>query len=135
MASAMMAVAPSRDRVRCSSGCAYPRKLGSSMSGPPIGLTMCMPRARGNTYQGVRKSSAGVEAPTPTLRVTASACTPSGTATARAYQTQLTRHRISRAPMSRSPDHPSATPATTSAAMSAPGAKKLPHGMAPQAST
>ena len=110
MASAMIAVAPSRDRVRCSSGCAYPRKLGSSISGPPIGLTMCMPRASGNAYQGLRKSRAGAEAPAPTLRPTASACTPSGTATASAYQTQLTRHRISRAPMSRRPDHPSVTP-------------------------
>ena len=60
--------------------------------------------------------------------------TSSGTAMAIAYQTQLTRQRISREPRRIRPRLPSVNATTTTAAISAPGAKKLFHGMAPQVS-
>ncbi len=58
--------------------------------------------------------------------------TASGTASAIAYQIQLTRQRINRDPMARSPATPSVKKTTTSAATRTPGAKKLFQGMAPQ---
>jgi hypothetical protein len=58
--------------------------------------------------------------------------TASGTASASAYQIQLTRHRISRDPMARSPATPSVSATTISAATRTPGAKKLCQGIAPQ---
>ena len=58
--------------------------------------------------------------------------TASGTATASAYQTQLTRQRISRDPIAFSPGRPSVRDTTISAAIRTPGAKKLCQGMAAQ---
>ena len=60
--------------------------------------------------------------------------TDSGTARASAYQIQLTRQRISRAPMALSPATPSVSDTTISAATRTPGAKKLFQGIAPQLS-
>jgi hypothetical protein len=60
------------------------------------------------------------------------ALTSNGTPRASAYQIQLTRHRISRRPISLSPATPSATDATISAAISAPMVKKVPQGSGAQ---
>src|SRR4029079_6489821 len=64
---AMIAVAASRDRVSWSLGSANPRKLGSSIRGPPNGLTICRASANGRPYHGVNKLSDGGEAPSATL--------------------------------------------------------------------
>ncbi len=130
---AMIAVAASRDRSFCSSGWANPRKLGSSINAPPNGLTMCRPMASGRPYHGVSRLSDGAEAPSATLSETEAKWTNRGTPMASAYQTQLTRQRISREPTTSRPRGPSVIRTTTMAAISAPGAKKLFHGMAPQA--
>jgi hypothetical protein len=95
---AMIAVAASRDRPVWSSGWANPRKLGSSISGPPRGLMICMPIATGRPYQGVSMVRDGAEAPRATLIEVDAKWTNSGTPMASAYQTQLTRQRMSREP-------------------------------------
>ena len=58
--------------------------------------------------------------------------TASGTPSASAYQIQLTRQRIRRNPMARSPATPSVSDTTISAATKTPGAKKLCQKMAVQ---
>ena len=131
----MIAVAASRDRPVWSSSWAKPRKLGSSISGPPKGLIMCMAMASGRPYHGVSTASDGIGAPSATLSEVDAKWTKSGTPTASAYQTQLTRQRTSRAPTWSRPRGPSVISTTMIAAISAPGAKKLFHGMAPQAKT
>lgn len=96
---------------------------------------MCVPIASGSPYQGSSRLRAGAVAPKARFARTAAAWTKRGTATASAYHTQFTRQRISRAPTVRSPGTPSVTATTSTAASRAPGAKKLFHGMAPQART
>ena len=93
----------------------------------------CRAIAIGRLYQGDSSPSEGGGAPSPTLMATEARCTNSGTPMASAYQTQLTRQRISRAPSAFSPLRPSVSVTTISAASSTPGAKKLFHGIAPHA--
>lgn len=83
---------------------------------------MFMPMARATPYQGLNWVVDGPEAPVARFSPIVAALTASGTASARAYQIQPTRHLIRRAPMSRRPATPSRMNATMRAAMSAPGA-------------
>jgi hypothetical protein len=106
----------------CRIGRAYPRKLGSSLSGPLSGLTTVIAMASGTPSQASSTPS-GTGAPVTTVRPIVAALTASGTASARAYQIQLTRQRISRTPICLSPAAPSATYATISAAIRAPVVK------------
>lgn len=88
--------------------------------------------ARGRPYHGVSSVRDGAEAPSATLIEMDAKWTNSGTPMASAYQTQLTRQRISREPSFSRPRGPSVSRTTTTAAISAPGVKKLFHGIAPQ---
>jgi hypothetical protein len=133
ISTARIAAVTSGVRRSCRAGTAKPRKLGSSPNGPPVGLTMFRPMASTTPYHGLSGAVDGACAPAARLSPMAAACIVSGTASASAYQIQPTRQRIRRAPMSRRPARPSRMNATTRAAMSAPGAKKLSHGMAPHA--
>ena len=90
--------------------------------------------AIGRLYQTLSSTMSGVGAPNPEFNAMAANVTDSGTARASAYQTQLTRQRISRAPMAFRPATPSVTDTTISAATRTPGAKKLFQGTAPQLS-
>ena len=116
------------------SGWAQPRKLDSSGSWAWVGLTMLIAIAIGRLYQTLNSTMSGAGAPKPVFSAMAAKVTDSGTARASAYQTQLTRQRISRAPMARSPARPSVRDTTMSAATRTPGAKKLFQGIAPQLS-
>jgi hypothetical protein len=74
----------------------------------------------------------GTGAPKVLFRPIEANVTANGTASASAYQIQLTRQRISRDPIARSPATPSVSDTTISAATSTPGAKKLCQKMAVQ---
>ncbi len=131
---AIRAVAASGVRVDCSLGWAQPRKLASSGSWALRGFTMLMAIAIGRLYQTLNSAMSGTGAPRALFRAMEANMTDRGTARASAYQTQLTRHRINRDPMDRSPARPSVRPTTTTAATRTPGAKKLCQGMAAQLS-
>ena len=83
-------------------------------------------------YQTLNSPITGTGAPRAVFSPIEANLTPNGTARATTYQIQLTRHRISRAPMAFSPASPSVRATTVSAAIRTPGAKKLCQGMAPQ---
>ena len=93
---------------------------------------MCRAIARGRPYHGVSSVSDGADAPSAALIEIEVKWTNRGTPMASAYQTQLTRQRISRAPSFSRPRGPSVSRTTTTAAIRAPGVQKLFHGMAPQ---
>src|SRR5829696_1174640 len=93
---------------------------------------MLMAIAIGRLYQTVNSAISGMGAPKAVFRPIDTNETASGTASAIAYQIQLTRQRINRDPIARSPATPSVKNTTISAATRTPGAKKLCHGMAPQ---
>ena len=88
--------------------------------------------AIGIAYQIPNSAISGAGAPSALLRPIDVSFTPSGTAIASAYQTQLTRQRINRNPMAFNPARPSVTDTTISAAIKTPGAKKLCQKMAVQ---
>src|SRR5215207_1940091 len=77
---------------------------------------MFMAIAKGRPYQTLNSVISGTGAPTTVFRPIEVNVTPGGTASASAYQTQLTRQRVSRAPMARSPATPSRRNTTISAA-------------------
>src|SRR5829696_5950507 len=129
---AISTVAARGVRVVCNVGCAHPRKLASSGSWALRGLTMFMAIAIGRLYQTVNSAISGMGAPKAVFRPIDTNETASGTASAIAYQIQLTRQRINRDPIARSTATPSVKNTTISAATRTPGAKKLCHGMAPQ---
>src|SRR5215207_10961227 len=93
---------------------------------------MFMAMAIGTLYQTLNSAMYGTGAPKAVFSPIAANCTDSGTANAIAYQIQLTRQRINRDPMARSPATPSVRDTTISAATRTPGAKKLCQGMAAQ---
>ena len=88
--------------------------------------------AIGRPYQTLNSAMSGTGAPKAVFRPIEANVTASGTPTASAYQTQLTRRWISRDPIALSPATPSVNDTTASAATSTPGAKKLCQGMATQ---
>ena len=132
---AISTVAASGVRVVCSFGWAQPRKLASSGNCALRGLTMLIAIAIGRPYQTANSAMSGTGAPSALLRPIDTNLTASGTTTARAYQIQLTRQRISRDPMAFSPATPSVKNTTIRAATKTPGAKKLCQGIAAQQRT
>src|SRR4029453_648568 len=88
--------------------------------------------AIGRPYQTLNSAMSGTGAPKAVFSPIDANLTDSGTPSASAYQIQLTRQRISRDPMARSPATPSVRDTTINAATRTPGAKKLCQGMAAQ---
>jgi hypothetical protein len=97
-----------------------------------MGLTIFIAIAIGRPYQTLNSAMSGTGAPKAVFRPIAANVTASGTPSASTYQIQLTRQRINRDPMARSPATPSVRDTTISAATRTPGAKKLCQGMAAQ---
>jgi len=95
-------------------------------------LTIFIAIAIGRPYQTLNSAISGTGAPNAVFRPIAANVTASGTASASAYQIQLTRQRINRDPMAFRPATPSVRDTTISAATRTPGAKKLCQGMAAQ---
>jgi hypothetical protein len=95
-------------------------------------LTMLIAIAIGRLYQTLNSAMCAAGAPKALFSPIDANLTASGTASASAYQIQLTRQRISREPMALSPATPSVRDTTISAATRTPGAKKLCQGMAAQ---
>src|SRR4029450_6630295 len=87
---AISTVAANGVRVDCSLGWAQARKLASSGSWALRGLTMFMAIAIGRPYQTLNSAIFGTGAPKAVCRPIAANVTASGTASASAYQIQLT---------------------------------------------
>jgi len=96
---------------------------------------MFMAMAIGTLYQTLNSAMSGMGAPKAVFRPIDANVTPSGTASAITYQIQLTRQRINRDPIARSPATPSVRDTTINAATRTAGAKKLPQGMPAQLRT
>src|SRR5215218_10977336 len=97
-----------------------------------MGLTIFIAIAIGRPYQTLNSAMCGTGAPKAVFRPIAANVTASGTPSASAYQIQLTRQRINRDPMARSPATPSVKDTTISAATRTPGGEKaMPRNSGP----